>query len=131
MTPRAISTLVLWQWLTVFLGVVLTGLFLRFYYTDWPNEPEFGLPTYPRLVRNYGFWLCFLPPLWAAISIISVGSLDALPQLRRGYAVAGYVLWAVLILILATAVYEAYEGELGYQAKEQEISRSYQQQHAP
>lgn len=128
MTPRAISTLVLWQWLTVFLGVVLTGLFLRFYYTDWPNEPSFGLPTYPRLVRDYGFWLCLLPPVWAVLSIISVGELDALPQLKRGYTVAGYILWAFLIVVLATAVYNAYEGELGYRADEQKINRAAQGQ---
>ncbi len=124
MTPRAISTLVLWQWLTVFLGVVLTGFFLRFYYTDWPNEPAY-LPAYPRFVRNYGFWLCLLPPAWAAVSILSVGTLDSMPELKRRYTVAGYALWVALVLVLVPAVLIAYGGQLGYQLESQEINRKY------
>ena len=127
MTPRAISTLILWQWLTVSFGVVLTGLFLRFYYTDWPNEPTY-LPAYPRLVRNYGFWLCLLPPAWATVSILSVGTLNALPQLKRPYAIAGYVLWVALVLVLLPSVLIAYAGQLGYQVESQEINRAYMHQ---
>ena len=82
-------------------------------------------------MRNYGCWLCLLPPIWALVSILSVRTLDALPQLKRHHTVAGYVLWTALVWVLAVAVRGAYEGQLGYQVESQELNRSFQQQKAP
>ena len=112
MTPRTIVTLALMQMLTVFFGVVLTAIFLRFLTTDWPNEPVW-MPAFPRFMRNYGFWLLLLPVAWAGVSVTSVRSLDAWPQIHRGHLVAGYVLWAALALVFFFAVGIAYEAGLG------------------
>ena len=112
MTPRTIITVALMQMLTVFFGVMLTAIFLRFLTTDWPNEPAW-MPAFPRFMRNYGFWLLLVPVAWAGASVTSVRSLDALPQIHRGYLIAGYVLWAVIAIVFFFAAGRAYESGLG------------------
>ena len=122
MTPRTIITLALMQMLTVFFGVMLTAIFLRFLTTDWPNEPAW-MPAYPRFMRNYGFWLLLVPVAWAGSSVLSVRSLDALPQVHHGYLVAGYVLWAILALVFFFAAGRAYESGLGGSPEQMHSSR--------
>ena len=114
MTPRTITTLVLIQLLTILIGVLATAIFLRLLTTDWPNEPA-HMPGFPRFVRNYGFWLSLLPFAWIAASVLSVRSLDSLPQVHRGYLVAGYVLWAFLAVVFLFSVGLAYERVFGIQ----------------
>lgn len=122
MTPRTIITLALMQMLTVFIGVLLTAVFLRFLTTDWPNEPAW-MPAFPRIMRNYGFWLLLVPAAWAGASVISVRSLDALPQIHRAYLVVGYLLWAALALTFFFAAGEAYASGLGGGPRQMEASQ--------
>ena len=115
MTPRTLITLALMQLLTIFVGVLLTAIFLRFLTLEWPNEPA-HLPGFPRFMRNDGLWFCLLPVAWTVASVFSVRSLDALPQVRRAYLLAGYALWASLALTFFVSVEGAYETAFGYRS---------------
>ena len=106
------------QVLTVVLGVLVTGIFLRLYAQGfvggggslWRGTPT--APPFPLWMRNHGYWLCCMPLIWAGASILSVRSLDALPEVRPGYLAAGYTLWAALLVGFICSAITAYQGTL-------------------
>ena len=111
MPPRAVSMLTLVQLLVVFLGVLLTGTFMRL---SKLSSPFFPLPTVPGWVQHNGFWLCLLPLAWAVGATLSVRTLDASPEIRPGVMIAGYVLLAALGIGLIITAGGAISWAFGY-----------------
>jgi hypothetical protein len=107
MTPRFISALTVMQLFVIFLGVCVTGGFLRLHGVDVPH------PTYPRIMRDYGFWLALLPLAWALASVLSARPVDATPSASSLYGVAGFVLLAGLILVFTMAASVAFHYAFG------------------
>jgi hypothetical protein len=103
MTPRFISALTVMQLFIVFLGVSLTGAFLRLHSAGGAPNPAF-----PQFMRDYGFWFALLPLAWAFASTISVRSLDSTPSASSLYCAAGFVLLAALLLVFAFGAYIAF-----------------------
>ncbi len=103
MTPRFISALTVMQLFVIFLGVSLTGGFLRFHSAAGiPN------PAYPEFMRDYGFWFALLPLGWALASAISVRTLDTTPSASSLYCAVGFTLLAGLMLVFTIAAFVAF-----------------------
>lgn len=107
MTPRFISALTVMQLFVIFLGVCVTGGFLRLHGLDIPH------PFFPRIMRDYGFWLALLPLAWALASAFSVRPVDATPAASALYGVAGFILLAGLILVFTLAASVAFHQAFG------------------
>jgi len=106
-TPRFISALTVMQLFVIFLGVCVTGGFLRLHGFDVPH------PFYPRIARDYGFWLALLPLAWALASVLSARPVDASPTASSLHGVAGFVLLAGLILVFTLAATAAFHSAYG------------------
>jgi hypothetical protein len=106
MPPRLVSVLTVIQWLVVFLGVFITGGFLRMYGARWGNAP---VPPFPQFVRDYGFWLITLPLCWALAATLSVRSPGAPPSIRPFYLIAGFILLAVLCIVFSASGFVAFQ----------------------
>ncbi len=107
MTPRFISALTVLQLFVIFLGVCVTGGFLRLHGVDVPH------PTYPR--NRAGLWILAGSPAlaWALASTLSVRPVDAAPSTGSLYGVAGFVLLVGLILVFTLAATVAFYAAFG------------------
>jgi hypothetical protein len=105
MPPRAISVLTILQWLVIFLGLLVTGFFLKLHGIEAIPYGGPSYPLFPQVLRTYGFWLLLIPFGWGAYATVTIGSLDAAPSVSRFHVLVGSILLcALFLLFMASAI---------------------------
>lgn len=105
MKPRAIFLLLIGQMLIIFLGVVLTGSFVRIYEGRISQAffPSAGYP-YVKFVVSYGLWLSVLPLAWAAVALGHARQVARANASARRFELVGGLLLLGLLLVFAVSV---------------------------